>query len=376
MKKFPFQRSLPKGVFTLLCAVACIAGALTSHAADSSWNVDAAGNWSTAGSWTAGVPGSTSILNSTDIATFSNTLTAARTVTVDANRNIGGITFGNTSNFGFTLSSGNLLLTNGGVIQNLSGTGNHTNTISSAITIQGNGGSASFTANATSGTSLLSIANVSGVSTAGNTTTVNLNGSNTATGNEVRVLTNGTSGGKLAVVKSGSGTWSLGLANTLNTFTGGITINAGTLRAGTASGGQALGSANAITLANTAGTILDLSVASTNQTIGSLSGGGTTGGNVTLANSIVLTLGLDNTNTSFAGVISGGTGAIIKTGTGTQTLTGTNTYTGSTRINLGTLALDFSGTTAPASNIISSSSALNLAGGTLSLIGKASTTNS
>ncbi|WP_395718373.1 beta strand repeat-containing protein [Prosthecobacter sp.] len=75
-------------------------------------------------------------------------------------------------------------------------------------------------------------------------------------------------------------------------------------------------------------------------------------------------------------MISGGTGAIIKTGTGTQTLTGTNTYTGSTRINLGTLALDFSGATAPATNIISSSSGLNLAGGTLSLIGKASTTNS
>jgi autotransporter-associated beta strand protein len=376
MKKIPFQHSLPKGVFTLLCAVACIAGALSSHAADSSWNVDAAGNWSTAGSWTAGVPGSTSILDSTDIATFSNTLTAARTVTVDANRNIGGITFGNTSNFGFTLSSGNLLLTNGGVIQNLSGTGNHTNTISSPITIQGNGGSATFTANAISGTSLMSIANVSGVSTAGNTTTLNLNGSNTATGNEVRFLTNGTSGGKLAIVKSGAGTWSLGLANTLNTFTGGITINAGTLRATTAAGGQALGSANAITLANTAGAILDLSVANTNQTIGSLAGGGTTGGNVTLANSIVLTLGLDNTNTSFAGVISGGTGGITKTGMGTQTLTGTNTYTGNTRINLGTLALDFSAATAPATNIISSSSALNLAGGTLSLIGKASTTNS
>jgi len=376
MKKIPFQRSLPKGVFTLLCAFACIAGALSSHAADSSWNVDAAGNWSTAGSWTAGVPGSTSILTSADIATFSNTLTAARIVTVDANRNIGGITFGNTSSFGFTLSGGNLLLTNGGVIQNLAGTGNHTDAISSFITIQGNGGSATFTANATSGTSLLSIANVSGVSTAGNTTTVNLNGSNTATGNVVGTLTNGTSGGKLAIVKSGAGTWTLGTNNTLNTFTGGITINAGTLRAGTSAGGQALGSANAITLANTAGAILDLSVASTNQTIGSLAGGGTTGGNVTLANSIVLTLGLDNTNTSFAGVISGGTGNIIKTGTGTQTLTGTNTYTGSTRINLGTLALDFSGATAPATNIISSSSGLNLAGGTLSLIGKASTTNS
>ena len=141
-------------------------------------------------------------------------------------------------------------------------------------------------------------------------------------------------------------------------------------------GGQALGSANAITLANTAGTILDLSVANTSQTIGSLAGGGTTGGNVTLANSLILTLGLDNTNTSFAGVISGGTGGITKTGMGTQTLTGTNTYTGNTRINLGTLALDFSAATAPATNIISSSSALNLAGGTLSLIGKASTTNS
>lgn len=386
MKKIPIQSSLPKGIFTslpqgifrILCAVACIAGALTSHAADSSWNVDASGNWTTAGSWTAGVPGSTSVLNSTDIATFSNTLTAARTVTVDANRNIGGITFGNTSNFGFTLS-GNLLLTNGGVIQNLAGTGNHTDIISSAITIQGNGGSAAFTANATSGTSLLSIANVSGVSTAGNTTTVNLNGSNTATGNVAGLLTNGTSGGKLAVVKSGAGTWSLGLANTLNTFTGGITINAGTLRAANVSGGQAFGSANAITLANTTGTTLDLSVLNANQTIaiGSLAGGGTTGGDVTLATSSILTLGLDNTNTSYAGKISGGTGSsITKTGTGTQTLTGANTYTGNTRINLGTLALDFTGATAPATNIISSSSALNLAGGTLNLIGKASTTNS
>jgi NAD(P)-dependent dehydrogenase (short-subunit alcohol dehydrogenase family) len=49
----------------------------------------------------------------------------------------------------------------------------------------------------------------------------------------------------------------------------------------------------------------------------------------------------------------------------TQTLAGTNTHTGSTRSNLGTLALDFSAPTPPATNIISSSSVLHLAGGTL-----------
>jgi autotransporter-associated beta strand protein len=373
MKKIPFQRSLPKGVFTLLCAVACIAGALTSHAADSSWNVDAAGNWSTAGSWTAGVPGSTSILTSADIATFSNTLTAARTVTVDANRNIGGITFGNTSNFGFTLSSGNLLLTNGGVIQNLSGTGNHTNTISSPITIQGNGGSATFTANATSGTSLLSIANVSGVSTTGNTTTVTLNGSNTGA-NSLQVVRDGTAGGRLALVKDGTGLWTIGLANNLNTFTGGVTLNQGTLRLITSAGGQSLGSAGAVTMANVSGTTLDLN--NNSVTIGSLSGGGTTGGNITTGGtSGTLALGLSGASTSYAGVISG-TGGLRKLGAGTQSLANANTYSGGTRVSGGTLNLDFSAATAPASNITASTSVLTLDGGRLTLTGKANTTNS
>ena len=52
------------------------------------------------------------------------------------------------------------------------------------------------------------------------------------------------------------------------------------------------------------------------ETIGSLSrGGGSSGGNVTLGNS-VLTVGANNTSTSFGGIISG-SGGLTKTGSGT-----------------------------------------------------------
>lgn len=302
---------------------------------------------------------------------------------MDVNRNIAGLTFGNTSAFGYTIGATTgvtpLLLSNGGVIQNLAGTGNHTNAVAAPLIIQGNSGTATFTANATSGTSLLTVgaaasSPISGVSTAGNTTILTLNGTNTAIGNVAGIVTNGTAGGKLAIVKNGTGTWSLGFASNASTFSGGITINTGTLRAAVSSGGQALGSGNAITLANTSGATLEVNNLA--QTIGSLAGGGTSGGSVNTGGaSGVLTIGLDHTSTSYAGVISGA-GGITKIGTGTQTFSGTNTYTGATRLNGGTLVLDFSGGTAPATNIAATTSVLHLGGGTLSLTGKASTTNS
>ena len=88
-------------------------------------------------------------------------------------------------------------------------------------------------------------------------------------------------------------------------------------------------------MADAAGAILDLN--GFNQTIGSLSGGGNTGGSVTLGTATITTGG-NNASTSFAGVISG-TGGLVKTGTGTMVLTGSNTYTGATTISNGTLAL-------------------------------------
>ncbi len=88
-----------------------------------------------------------------------------------------------------------------------------------------------------------------------------------------------------------------------------------------------------MTLANTAGAVLDLGGAS--ETIGSLAGGGATGGNLTLGAG-TLTTGGNNSSTTFAGAISG-SGGLTKTGTGVFTLTGNNTYSSVTDVQLGTL---------------------------------------
>ncbi|MDX8497990.1 autotransporter outer membrane beta-barrel domain-containing protein [Mesorhizobium sp. VK4C] len=137
----------------------------------------------------------------------------------------------------------------------------------------------------------------------------------------------GGTGGTL--LKTGDGTVILTGANT---YQGATQINLGTLRAGSAT---AFGTNSAVTLADAAGAMMDLN--NFNISIGSLAGGGTTGGNVSLGAGI-LTTGANNTSTSYGGVVSG-TGALVKAGTGTQTLTGTNTYTGGTTISSGTLQL-------------------------------------
>jgi autotransporter-associated beta strand protein len=78
-----------------------------------------------------------------------------------------------------------------------------------------------------------------------------------------------------------------------------------------------------------------------NQTIGNLSG---LGANNVLLGSATLTTGTTNSDSGFAGAITG-TGGVIKTGTGKFTLNGANTYSGGTVISAGTLQLGFGGTT-------------------------------
>ncbi len=157
------------------------------------------------------------------------------------------------------------------------------------------------------------------------------------------------------------------ISGTNSSFTGTTSIQAGTLTLGSTT---ALGN-SAVKLANTSGATLNLT---SSTTIGSLAGGGTTGGNVTL-NANTLSVGSNNTSTSYAGVISG-TGGLTKIGSGVLTLTGANSYPGSTTVNAGTLKLDFTASGAPTTNIINNTP-LNLGGGTLSVVGNsASSTQS
>ncbi|NCV58812.1 MAG: hypothetical protein EBW47_08485, partial [Betaproteobacteria bacterium] len=129
--------------------------------------------------------------------------------------------------------------------------------------------------------------------------------------------------------KAGAGTM---LISGTNSLRGTNLISGGTLRAGTA---QSFGLNAALVLSNTLGVTADFN--GFNQTIGSLAGGGASGGTVLLGTNN-MTLGTANANTSFGGLIDG-SGSVIKVGTGTQTLTSANTYSGGTFLNAGGITI-------------------------------------
>lgn len=125
-----------------------------------------------------------------------------------------------------------------------------------------------------------------------------------------------------SLVKTGTGTLTLGAANT---YSGGTTVTGGTLTAGIANafgtGVLTVTAPGAVNLANFA------------TTVGGLAGDG----NIALGSAI---LSVSNAGSSaYSGVLSG-TGRLIKSGGGTLTLNGANTYTGSTTINEGLLVVN------------------------------------
>jgi autotransporter-associated beta strand protein len=161
-------------------------------------------------------------------------------------------------------------------------------------------------------------------------------------------------GNSLGLAKIGAGT--LILSGT-NTYSGATIVSAGTLKAGSTA---AFGTNSSVTLANIAGAVLDIT--GFNNSIGSLTGGGGTGGNVTLG-AATLTVGGDGTSPpAYAGVISGTGGALTKLGGGTQTLSGANTYTGGTTVNAGTLRINATNSL-PGTVTINSPGILNLNAG-------------
>ena len=143
-------------------------------------------------------------------------------------------------------------------------------------------------------------------------------------------------GGSGGLVKDDAGTWTV---NNSNTYTGGTTLNTGTLVLGSATAagtGTITQTDDTSTLRlNTGGTIAnDISLFNL-ESLQSV----TLSGDIT-ANNATYDIA-SGTTTTISGDISGG-GGTIKEGLGTLVLSGTNTYTGNTEINAGTLSLSSS----------------------------------
>lgn len=250
----------------------------TSFAASAAWNVDASGLWATGANWNPNAPpGATTGTASADVATFSLALGAGRTVTVDPNRNVLSVAFGNTSAFGYTLGGDALLLTNAGSIQTTGAGLAHTDVVASNVVIQADlaAGAYTFAANSTTAGRLLSVAgNVTGTATGSNVTTLNINGSNAGANVVGGSIGNGAGGGTLALNKTGVGSWTLAGANT---YTGATAFSGGgTLRLDySAANNSKLSDAGLLTLG---GGTIELAGGSHTETVGStaLTGGGTT----------------------------------------------------------------------------------------------------
>lgn len=136
--------------------------------------------------------------------------------------------------------------------------------------------------------------------------------------------------GATGLVKQGTGTLVLGNSG-VNDFVGGVTIEGGRVQLSGTS--DRLPTQASVSLADQAGAELDLN--NLDQTLASLSGGGASGGAVTLGSGR-LTFGAGS------GVYSGlltGSGGVAKTNTGNQVLAGANSYSGGTIVSGGQLSV-------------------------------------
>ena len=352
---------------------------IAANAANGTWGGDAAGAWSTATLWSSStIPGSTAASafsassTNSDVATFSATLTASRTIAggLGGHRILSGITFNHSDNFSYSLTTGTIYLSNGGTVQQISSSGTKTDTVNylSGVVLQGgSGGSYTFDASGNS-TSLLAVGGsggIKGTATSGGSYTLNLTGSNTGANGITNSLQNGGTG-VLNVVKSGAGKWQITSAATA---TGTVTINAGTLET---TGSNVLSTFSDIAFANISDAKLALSTFG--QEVKSISGGGSTGGNIVLGNLALTITGANDT--SYGGTISGTSGSLTKKAgsNGTLTLSGTNTFTGAVTINAGTISV---GTIANggSNGNLGAGTSFTLGGGTLKYTGSSASTN-
>ena len=158
------------------------------------------------------------------------------------------------------------------------------------------------------------------------------------------------------IAKIGTGTLTLSAANT---FASGTAVTGGTLKLA-----NSLAVQNSTVTLNGGSVVFDSSVVSRAFTFGGLAASGTGAGyNLALQNNagtpaaVTLTIGGNNSSSSYAGVLSGA-GSLTKVGTGTLTLSGANTYSGATTVNAGTVTAS-SGSLSGTSGITVSAGTLN-----------------
>jgi autotransporter-associated beta strand protein len=196
----------------------------------------------------------------------------------------------------------------------LSGTGALIKNGSGVLSLTGNNSSNAYTGTLTVNTGAVQGSATSLVQSIVNNALVNIN-----------QLANGTYSGAISgtgsVTKSGAGV--LELSGT-NSFGGGLNVQAGTVAL---TGGTALSDTGSVALAS--GTTLQLN---TSETVGALTGNGT----VNLGTGAALSLGGNNLDATFAGVLSGA-GGLGKVGSGILTLSGNSAFGGGTSVSNGTL---------------------------------------
>lgn len=269
---------------------------------------------------TNGIVGGWLTINDRDFATISGGQLVAATYTTQNNVALWGVNQNITNSAGFsgtvsalcnTINSlrfdaaaastitvaGNLHVTSGGILENLSVGANASTITGGTITSGATNGELIITQNNTAST--LTIAS--------------------------RIINNAplTKNGTGALVLSG-----------VNNQTGAINIDEGVLRL---TGGSAISDTSTVNIRNVASTGLEL-MANQTETIGNLNGDGSTSGVVILNTGSTLTLNQTAAGT-FSGVISGA-GNLVKNGAGILTINGDASMTGAVTVNGGRITLN------------------------------------
>jgi autotransporter-associated beta strand protein len=283
-------------------------------ATDRTWTGATNTDWGTNTNWTGGHPsaGDNALFNST----FSNQ------PNLGSSASAGGIWMTGSIGQNVTISGSTLTL-QGNTINGTAGLGilvdnanAFTLTITAPVTLGNNQTWRNNSAN------LLTIG-AGGVNTGGKTWTIDGTGNTTISG---VISSTG------AVTKAGSGT--LTLSNTGNTYTGQLTVQAGTLSIDTINNASANGE-----LGNNALSVI-LGSSGATGTLEYTGGTASSTKTFTMATSGTGAFQVDTaaTTLTLSGVI-GGSGALNKTGAGTLVLSGANTYTGKTSIQNGALSV-------------------------------------